>query len=237
MMETNVRRKPFKVSTTMKAGISGAYTAGGIMNLAPIVLGSVSTGSTTVTPASMVGIRTGMTVVGSTSLTAGRTVLSVTDTTFVVSAAGTVTTGATTLTFTATDLPKFDLSSFAAPGDTVNINAIAITSSAGAASIKLAPVVMLYNTSAVQTTVSNNTAFTPSFDVQANYCQSRIFVTSAATSFVNVGASAYETMMTELDRYATVDANSCLHMVAMDANTYLYSSTETIRFTVRGTVV
>ena len=236
-MEVRTRQKPFRASCLMKAGISAAYTAGQIMNLAPIVLGSVLTGSTTVTPASTTGIRNGMTVVGTLGLTAGYTVSNLTSTTFTVSAAATATSAATTLTFTATDLPKFDLSAFVPPGGTVEINSIEAHSSAGASAIKLAPTVFLYSTSAVQTTVSNGTALTPSFDTQSTYCEARVVLTSAAASFSNAGASATTTYANELTRRASVDANSCLHMAAMDTNTYLYSSTETIKFVMKGLVL
>lgn len=237
-MEALQRQKAFKASCVMQAGISGTYTAGGIMNLAPIVSGTIASTSTlTVTPASMVGIRTGMTLTGTTAgLTAGRTVISVGDTTFTISAAAT-STAAQTLTFVATDLPKFDLSAYVKPGENVLINTFGIVSSFGGSTIRLAPTVFLYNTSAVQTAVSNNTAFTPTYSVQSNNCEARIVVTSAASSFTQVGASAVETCMSELVRIATVDTNSCLHMVAMDTNTYLWSSTETVKFVVKGYVL
>ena len=238
MSEIKTRKKTFRASCLMKAGASAAYTAGNIMNLAPICLGAVVTGSTTVTPASVVGIRNGMTVTAALGLTANYTVsnLNTSAGTFSVSSAATATSAATTLTFTANDLPKFDLSAFASPCDMVDITNVKIVSSAGGATIKLAPVLMFFDTSAVQTTVSNNTAFTPSFSVMADNCQARIVMDSAATTFTNVGASAYETQKADIVRPAKLDSKACLHMVAMDTNTYLFSSTETVQFTITGIV-
>jgi hypothetical protein len=238
MAQVTEKKRPFKASFEMKAGTSASFTAGQLVNFAPICLGAVVSGSDTVTPANVVGIRNGMNVAAALGLTANYTVsnLNTSAGTFTVSANATATSAATTLTFTALDLPKFDLSAWAAPGETIEINDLTIVSTQGAAAIKLAPAVMLYNTSAVLTAYTNAVAFTPSYNTQANYGQARIIVTSAAGSFTNLAASAYETATTNISRPATLDTKACLHAAVMDTNTYLYSSGETVRFTIQGMV-
>jgi len=239
--EIKTRKKTFKASVIMKQGLTATYTASYLVNPAPACLGAVTTASTTVTPTNIVGIRNGMTMTASAGMTANYTVANVTTSTFTVSAAATATNASTWLTFYANDLPKFDLSAFAAPGDVVEINNVVIDSSAGAASIKLAPCVLFYNTSAVATAVASavftdNLAWTPSFALHSAALQARVVVSSAVGTFSNFGANAYQTHACEISRLAQVDPSGYLHMAILDTNTYVASANETMQVTIKGIV-
>ena len=132
-----------------------------------------------------------------------------------------------------TTLPVLDFSVLGdVAGRAIQINSISLISSNGGATIKLNPIVHLYNDATITGQVlSDATAFNPSYS--ETLFKKAVTFESLITIVVQ-GTNCYEILQSEILRNCILSPTSTLYVAIIAGNAYIPASAENISITVKG---
>lgn len=231
--DKSVKATPFALSVVLvRPANTTAYAVGDLVNSGPVVACATTDTSVTITPASLNGIAVGQAVTG-TGIAASTKVATVGTTTVTLDKAATATAAAESLTFTSTAvLPVLDFSALGAvAGQFVEIRSAILTSSYGAAALKLNAQIEFYKATLLQADQSDNTAFAPAYATHTANKTARLDDISSA---VGLGTNAYEVLQADVSRIAELGTGAKLYAAVLANNAYTPASGETITLTVKG---